>query len=547
MLQVSALVTIFVATIQFSQAQNQSYSIRLDSIVGDVDKSFFKYDAQGNLITFESYLYKEDRLCGEENYIKEFDSQGNLILEEYYEWNRFKSRWSRYPVYRTTYNSRGQTTSFSLASYYDMAGLWFYQTKYEKSYNTNGQLLTYNSYVWDAMDEIWVPEYETQVTYVEGVKKLSQMFRWNEITQNWEKTTKIEYATDDLGNSVGVKYCWDKENSEWVYLPEKKKYEYTYKTLINGDSLVIVEAYENVNDTWQLNRRSEETYDYNGNVIFYYDSIASSYTNDWHINKRKFEYDYDENNNVLFCTSWEWEDENQMFIPTVKALYQYDDEDREILQRKFRWYASLNDWRENQRFENEYDKNGNHTGYAYTLYSNGPVGRKKYKKEFDEDNNILSHIDYKWDYTNKSWVENTKIEYTYAYSYASDEILKPSEFDEMFYHQAIHHNNYKFVDGEWLEIGTAIYYYSDDLISGIPQGKVKESISIYPNPTSGFITIDKKDNDGHIELLNTNGIRVLYQKIPQNNSLYVGSLPKGMYLCKVATQDDITVIKLLIN
>ena len=60
-----------------------------------------------------------------------------------------------------------------------------------------------------------------------------------------------------------------------------------------------------------------------------------------------------------------------------------------------------------------------------------------------------------------------------------------------------------------------------------------ESFQIYPNPTHDYIKILTRPEDrGSIKLFNSKGNRVLFENINANQQLFIGYLPKGVYLVK---------------
>ena len=76
----------------------------------------------------------------------------------------------------------------------------------------------------------------------------------------------------------------------------------------------------------------------------------------------------------------------------------------------------------------------------------------------------------------------------------------------------------------------------------------KNLIQIFPNPTSGLITINQLEQftGGNMELINLMGKIVVAQKINEATvSLYLTGLPKGIYLLKVANGNVVVTKKIV--
>ncbi|HDP75897.1 MAG TPA: T9SS type A sorting domain-containing protein, partial [Bacteroidales bacterium] len=67
--------------------------------------------------------------------------------------------------------------------------------------------------------------------------------------------------------------------------------------------------------------------------------------------------------------------------------------------------------------------------------------------------------------------------------------------------------------------------------------------TIYPNPTTDFITVSGINNFS-ITIFDLNG-RVVYQNSNQNSKIDIGFLPKGMYIVKLNTSKGLSIHKVL--
>ena len=70
---------------------------------------------------------------------------------------------------------------------------------------------------------------------------------------------------------------------------------------------------------------------------------------------------------------------------------------------------------------------------------------------------------------------------------------------------------------------------------------------VYPNPTTGLLTISSAEAISAVEVYNVIGKRVLQVTNVVNNSVDVSSLSKGMYILKIASGDSIATKKIIKN
>lgn len=80
---------------------------------------------------------------------------------------------------------------------------------------------------------------------------------------------------------------------------------------------------------------------------------------------------------------------------------------------------------------------------------------------------------------------------------------------------------------------------------------VKNEINIYPNPSSGFLQIDFKNNiDVNIEIYNSIGERTNYSflnKEQKKFSIDLSRLPKGLYLIQIKTKQEVITKTILLT
>jgi len=76
-----------------------------------------------------------------------------------------------------------------------------------------------------------------------------------------------------------------------------------------------------------------------------------------------------------------------------------------------------------------------------------------------------------------------------------------------------------------------------------------QTIQVYPNPTSGFITATSDCNIRSIDVLSFNG-QIVYNNTnldARTARINVSDLPSGVYLMKVTTTKDISTVKITVT
>lgn len=98
--------------------------------------------------------------------------------------------------------------------------------------------------------------------------------------------------------------------------------------------------------------------------------------------------------------------------------------------------------------------------------------------------------------------------------------------------------------------GTLNIWNSDVLITvnltplGIDDGYEVTKPTIYPNPTSDFISVSGISNEYSITIFDLNG-RMIYQNTPSDNKVDISFLPKGIYFVKLISSKEFSIHKVL--
>lgn len=102
------------------------------------------------------------------------------------------------------------------------------------------------------------------------------------------------------------------------------------------------------------------------------------------------------------------------------------------------------------------------------------------------------------------------------------------------------------IEGWYLD---EIYVYNCSSILAVEDAQKQNSISVYPNPTSGFVTIQNKNNSNlkNVEIYNVAGQLVQRFNVSnaKNASLDMSQLTNGTYVLKVVTETESNSVKVI--
>ncbi len=180
---------------------------------------------------------------------------------------------------------------------------------------------------------------------------------------------------------------------------------------------------------------------------------------------------------------------------------------------------------------------------------------------------VTSGIDFKVDSIN---VEVSPIPPTPTINYINDTLFSSSPIDNQWYNQSgviVGANSYYYkpiVTGDYFVIVTNTNACISDtsniinvVISSIEENNKKLQIQIYPNPTTGLISI-KAEGMESIEVMNISGQTILKHSRENGNPgiwmpdqaghvINLATQPKGIYIIKVTTNKGVTVQKIVLE
>ncbi len=224
-----------------------------------------------------------------------YDSKGNMTLEAHYTWKSTTNQWINSSKYEYTYDSNGNKTLEIDYTWNSTTNQWVNSSKYEYNYDSNGNKTLGILYTWDNSTNQWIGSSKHQYTYdLKGNKTLDTSYRI--INNQWVSAGKIEYTYDSKGMNTTITY-----------------YSITYYSSNNFSQLLE-----------ELNSKTENTFDSNGNKTMATSYVWKSSSNQWVINS-KVEFTY--NTNGLNSTSASYvlnTSNNQWLGSGSKYVYLYD-------------------------------------------------------------------------------------------------------------------------------------------------------------------------------------------------------------------------------
>ena len=234
----------------------------------------------------------------------------------------------------------------------------------------------------------------------------------------------------------------------------------------------------------------------NAQTIQVLDSIVSYLDGN---NGTKYEYQYDKKGIAISETYFYWDGSTNVWVKDKKCEYQYDDNKNQSWVI-FYWDSSINRWVENRKYEYQH-----------------------------HDNKNQSWITFYWDSGINTWEENKKYEYQY-----DDNKNQTLETCYIW-------------DNAWAKISTSQYnyYYSPLTVNSIFQVNREQSVTVFPNPATNYITI-KGTTESIITVSDLSG-GIIYKQvmIGENRVIDVSSWTSGVYLISVETGNNRTVSKII--
>ncbi len=418
------------------------------------------------------------------------------------------------------YDSPDVFTQFNPESTYKLDSLYYYTGDYDNwKLNFRGKAVKFNSigksleviyHFWDSENETWIKKDSLSLLYYtpDKIKQALRLF-WNSDINQWQDTSYYS-RYDDNNNRLVSKF---------------KKWDYKQNKLLSGYSYKY--SYKNSLQTSKLIQKLDTAY-----------NMWSNYT------KQTFSYNDKELNDTSYLqvwTSYFW----SVFLKTIK---EYDNSDLLIQSLDLKYNSGISD--NYQKTSYKYDDYGNRIEYTIEKWQDSIwIPSTKQLFVYDQNNNrtvrtVLKFSDNKW---------NNTVKYTYSYDSKNQQIeVKTDIWDveinewiqsrqettvyDDFGNVVLRESKNKNPDlNTWENESKVVYYYSEiDTDSNKPANK--HDLNIFPNPTTGFISI-KNTQVINATLYNASGNIIKCFNAP--SIIDISDQPNGIYLLEIITNNQL--------
>lgn len=381
-----------------------AYSLYADGQVVTLD-SIMTRDAYDDLWKSEKYTYDEKQQVVK--YIKwdntgsslkqdstfyRYDAQGNMIFREKWAYPRT----SKYPGWKGSsreeneYSADGKLYKEKSWSYFqpnaDTEGEWYANLGYTYTYYDNGSIHTKLMSSGGYKDGAPLP-YKDKLMYVytyddQGRVILEETFDKNASEEWTEKSSRktFEYSNDRL-EDASLELYENYENGEWI--PSSK----TIRAFDDSDNLTLIEywSYDETLKKWEGSSKIEYTLNTKGDILGY---LGYEWENDnWMVSK-KSENQFDDNGNIILTHIWLVEDEGSLEDFT-ETEYGYDDQGRQNMSAYYTYSnGSKKGSLKSEYVFNDKDQEIEKTTYQWSTFDNNWEGKKKETTTYNENDDI---------------------------------------------------------------------------------------------------------------------------------------------------------------
>ena len=418
-------------------------------------------------------------------------------------------------------------TNLSLVQVYDSAYFWEWNASssmwelegkeadftYDANYNITGE--TYfgrNGIAWDKVSKI------TRTFDGNNNITSSKLETWNGNT--WENSS-MRVITFDLNNNKTSEVFQNWNGTTWE---NNSRNTYVYDASNNNISW-LSESW--ISNAWEQIGLRTNTYDTQNNLI---NELSQHWNTNFWKNNDQFTRTYDANNNMIGETYQEWM--NNAWENIKKTESTYDSNNLLVKELGKKW--NLGAWDNAAQGTLSYDVNKNLTLYLFeTWVGNSWKNFSLDTYQYDTNNNQISNKNESWN--GSAWKMSMAFaNYFDANSFCSNIVFQI--YDST---------------GTYVQFGDSSSYYYHTATLGMQDWVMKDAIvSVYPNPTSGKITLHTGSQAGEIGIYNMIGNKVCSIPPTQgeiSKEIDLSLLPKGVYVIKVQEGRTIGVKKIVLQ
>ena len=480
----------------------EKINIEPSVIFFDHDKNSNTYDA----LSIKSYS-TEDTFALDSIYTYIFNSPSDSVLfdRSYYK-----------------YNESGKLISIvNIDLCRECSSPWTGYTEWV--FNENGNWILVVNKSWDEITQKWVPSLKVELEYIKTANTMEISYQWNKTAKQWVNNLKQVYLYNENGQLINSSsYSWSVDQNQWLYYG-----------------------------------KIEKGYDPEGNNLFTafykYDVVK----NEW-VGSTKDEYLYENGEKSMHITSV-WKSDLKQWINSGKSEFYYTEESKKITEMGFVWNSSENKWSISSKYEQEYDNNENIL--RVITYSPDSIlqWRGIYREEYnyDELGNKTFYASYNWSVNSQQWIGEFKYEYAYNLSVLAEKITSRWNINQndWIYSEK---SNFIFdskgnqtlnldclwnsVNNTWSIRSRSQRFYSLHNFTNNIVVNNSSDPEIYPNPATDFITITNFATEPEkclLRLFDSQG-RLLLKKeveISGNYRLDISGIKNGIYFLNLRWMD----------
>ncbi len=442
-------------------------------------------------------------------------------------WDSVTLSWNNIANMSYEYNTKGKTTS---KIYSDKNNKDIQKETYTYDHVNNMTSMIFS--MKDTITNTWSPKVRNTITYFKDqFETINQNEIWDKNSNTWKlifRNTKLYTPQNDI-------YLLKIEqiNNTDTNITLGEKTDYIYDTENRKTEAIVIKYNPNIK-RWDSSFKANYSYYSNGllkdQIVALYDTTQATW-----IIIRKQSYTYDSQDTLIQVHTFQYNpiDEtwiNRELYDNIKWLNwnkNIDDQDNIASYVYKNWSDINNDYDTTKTYQKIIiDNFGSYKITTLAYINQELVPEQEFLKILDDQKNKLYYqikngVNGQW-----SNFYEEKSEYTYG---NNKELLERLDWNFNFNVGALEKQS--------------LSRFENFLVLGLPQVK-KNKLTIFPNPSSGEITI-KADDIEIIEIYNLSGQKILEEKI-QNQKTKL-NLAKGIYTIKLLSKTSTQFEKLIIN
>ena len=347
-------------------------------------------------------------------------------------------------------------------------------------------------------------------------------WHWDTISNGWSGNPyrKIINIIYDANNNQTSQLGQNWNGSAWA---NNSQDTYTY----DANNNLTSELYQTWNGSaWVNGNQYIYTYDANNNLT---SELYQTWNGSIWVNDEQYIYTYDASNNQTSELYQTWN--GSIWVNDYQYTYTYDANNNLTSQLGQNWNGSI--WVNDNQYTYTYDANNNQTSYLYQSWNGSAwVNYHQVAYTYDANNNRTSFLQQNWN--GSAWVNYYQLAYTYD----------ANNFQQNY--------AYRFWNGTGtaVTIGDSAYYYFHTAVGINNPTATVESITIFPNPTTGTFTLQSTNqqiNNSTITISNVLGEKIYSSIINQQKSIINLGAPNGIYFVQLRNNEQTITRKIILS